>query len=168
MRYFHGALPFSSHALSLSSHALQLSFICKHRVAKFKFRYISIYFHIYICYVWKKSFPFIKDCMTYIPFLSQTRAPHFWRSHISLGISSPHLQMPRYKHRWCYPQLDSGADFVGTFGSMGGQEQLKRPPRSFRPHNFHKGRGMVIKSPQDRSNLPDKPLHTIGLVMSNS
>ena len=99
VRYFHGALPFSSHALSLSSHALQLSFICKHRVAKFKFRYISIYFHIYICYVWKKSFPFIKDCMTYIPFLSQTRAPHFWRSHISLGISSPHLQMPRYKHR---------------------------------------------------------------------
>ena len=99
VRYFHRALPFSSHALSLSSHALQLSFTCKHRVAKFNFHYISIYFHIYICYVWKKSFPFIKDCMTYIPFLSRTQAPYFWRSHISLGISSPHLQMPRYKHR---------------------------------------------------------------------
>ena len=88
---------FSHGALPLSSCALQLSFTCKHRVAKFNFRYTFIRFHsyiyiyIYICCALKKFFPFIKNCMTYTPFLSRIWAPHYWRSHISLGISSPHL-----------------------------------------------------------------------------
>ena len=94
-------------ALPLSSHALQLSFTCKYRVGKLNFRYTFICFHIYIyiyiCCALEKSFPFIKDCITYTPFLSQTWVRHCWRSHISLGISSPHLQMPRQKHWQCYP-----------------------------------------------------------------
>ena len=105
VRYLHGALPLSSHALLLSSHTLQLFFTCKHRVAKLNFRCTFIYFHIYIYIyiyifaVFGKSFPFIKDYMTYTHFLSQTRASHYWDNHISLGISSPHLRMPRHKHR---------------------------------------------------------------------
>ena len=100
------ALQLSLHALPLSSHALQLSFTCKYRVAKFNFRYtffpFHIYIYIYICCTLKKSFPFIKNCMTYTPFMSRTWALHCWRSHISLGISSPHMQMPKRKHRQCY------------------------------------------------------------------
>ena len=104
LRYFqHQALLLSSHALLFSSHALQLSLTCKHRVAKFNLCYTFIRFHIYIFCALKKSFPFIKDCMTYTPFSSRTRAPYYWCSHISLGISSPHLQMPRHTHRQCYP-----------------------------------------------------------------
>ena len=56
-----------------SSHALPLFFTCKHRVAKFNLcytfnRFPYIYIYIYIYYALKKSFPFIKDCMTYTPF----------------------------------------------------------------------------------------------------
>ena len=102
------ALPLSSHALLLSLHALQLSFICKHRVAKLNFHYTFIYFHIYIyiyiyiyiCCALKKSLPpFIKDFMTSTPILSRTWALDCWHSRISLGISSPHQQIPIYKHR---------------------------------------------------------------------
>ena len=57
---------------------------------------------IYICFAMKMSLPIIKDCMTYTPFLSRTQALHYYRSHISLAISSPHLQMLRWKHRQCY------------------------------------------------------------------
>ena len=107
-------------ALLLSSHALQLSFTCKYRVGKLNFRYTFICFHIYIyiyiCCALEKSFPFIKDCITYTPFLSQTWVRHCWRSHISLGISSPHLQMPRQKHWQCYPQLDSGLMLQALLG----------------------------------------------------
>ena len=43
------------------------------------------------------------------------------------------------------------ANVVGTSGSMGGQELLKRPPRSFLPHNFHERRGMAIEYPRIRT-----------------
>ena len=67
LRYFqHGALP-------LSSHALQLSFTCKHRVAKFNFRYTFICFHIYIyiyiyTVLWKSLSPSLRIAWHIHPF----------------------------------------------------------------------------------------------------
>ena len=68
----HMSYSFPHMLYNFPSHALQLSFICKHRVAKFNFCYTFIYFHIYIyIYIYflclEMSFPFIKDCMTYTP-----------------------------------------------------------------------------------------------------
>ena len=46
------------------------------------------------------------------------------------------------------PIVRFGANVVGTSGSMGGQEYLKRPPRSFLLHNFHEGSSMAIEYPR--------------------
>ena len=49
------------------------------------------------------------------------------------------------------PIVRFGANVVGTSGSMGGQELLKRPLQSFLPHNFHEERSMAIEYPKTRT-----------------
>ena len=49
------------------------------------------------------------------------------------------------------------ANVVGTSGSIGGQELLKRPLQSFLTHNFHKGRRIAIEYPRTRTTYQLSP-----------
>ena len=91
-------------------------------------------FHIYIYLLcFEEVFPLHYELHGIYTFSSQTWASHCWRSLISSGdFITPSVGV-WIKTLAVLPIVTFGADVVGTTGSMGGQEQLKRPLRSFLP-----------------------------------
>ena len=80
---------------------------CKHRVAKFNFRYTFIrfpyiYIYIYICCALKKYFPFIKNCITYTPVRCKTASAQYrsfivkwWEEYRPQGLVTYFWQIPK-------------------------------------------------------------------------
>ena len=130
------------------------------------FAFIYIYIYIYLQCL-EKVFPLHQGLHdTYTLFEPNPGSALLAQSHLFGDFFTPFADA-QTQTSVVLPIVRFGVDFVGTSGSMGGQEQLKRPSRSFLPHNFNEGKGMVIETPQDRNNLPVKPLHTVDSVMSN-
>ena len=109
--------------------------------------FIYIYIYIYLlCF--GKVFPLhygLHDINTI--FQPNLGSALLAQSHLLGDFITPSVD-PQTQTLAMLPIVRFGVDVVRIFVSMGGQEQLKRPPRSFLPHNFYEGSAMAIEYPR--------------------